>query len=571
MSSSPSESPATVLAGVKLVVWDLDETLWHGTLDEGDTPIPSDLADWIPALADAGIISSICSNNDPETASRALATLGLRSLLVSPRVGWEPKSTLIPQLLADLHLRSADVLFVDDCERLRDELLSVCGVRSVAPSQLRPVDPSLMPRTDPTRERLSHYLTLARRGDARATAPASGGLESFLWDSRIRVTITPIGVHAERVAELTRRANQRNLTGSRLTAAEVGMLAVDPKLTTGCVWLRDKFGEYGLVGFFAIDKVGSLARHLVFSCRSMNMGLEEWLVDRSGLLDAAIDSQLNRRWRGGVNWISVEGSASVEPVALPTKARDIVWIGGCDLQAIQPYIPTNLVARSTWQVIEMLGNVQQYGHSSLLVLELIARGDTALMDDIPWLAHWTRELGDPRATTVLSLWVDYACLTIRHRKSGIRLPTYMQLGPKSTPRDWEHWWGAAAGQEAFLADYEPAPALTPDEISGLLGVMLKRLAPRPVLLINAPDFPWDRTYAGGANQSARNREVNAAVDSVVLVHPSALLIDVRRIVTSAADLDSPEATMIFHYDRRASRSIAENISERLTGVLGATE
>jgi hypothetical protein len=102
----------------------------------------------------------------------------------------------------------------------------------------------------------------------------------------------------------------------------------------------------------------------------------------------------------------------------------------------------------------------------------------------------------------------------------------------------------------------------------LLGVMLKRLAPRPVLVINAPDFPWDRTYAGGANQSVRNREVNAAVDSVVLVHPSALLIDVRRIVTSAADLDSPEATMIFHYDRRASRSIAENISERLTGVLG---
>lgn len=49
---------------IKLVIWDLDETLWHGTLSEGEVVLPEENKNLILALTDIGVVNSICSKND---------------------------------------------------------------------------------------------------------------------------------------------------------------------------------------------------------------------------------------------------------------------------------------------------------------------------------------------------------------------------------------------------------------------------------------------------------------------------------------------------------------------------
>jgi predicted enzyme involved in methoxymalonyl-ACP biosynthesis len=62
---------------VRLVVWDLDETLWKGTLTEGGIEIiPANFA-LIRTLAERGIVSSICSKNDHGTVERILSEAGI--------------------------------------------------------------------------------------------------------------------------------------------------------------------------------------------------------------------------------------------------------------------------------------------------------------------------------------------------------------------------------------------------------------------------------------------------------------------------------------------------------------
>ena len=63
---------------VKLVIWDLDDTLWSGTLAEGDDiSLHAERAALVRALNAHGVLSSICSKNDPAVAQAKLVELGL--------------------------------------------------------------------------------------------------------------------------------------------------------------------------------------------------------------------------------------------------------------------------------------------------------------------------------------------------------------------------------------------------------------------------------------------------------------------------------------------------------------
>ncbi len=62
---------------IKLIIWDLDDTLWQGTLADGDRIKPYDhRIALIRAFNDRGVVSSICSKNDADMARAALMDLG---------------------------------------------------------------------------------------------------------------------------------------------------------------------------------------------------------------------------------------------------------------------------------------------------------------------------------------------------------------------------------------------------------------------------------------------------------------------------------------------------------------
>src|SRR5271157_5831628 len=77
---------------IRLVVWDLDETFWRGTLTEGGIEeYLEDCHNLVIRLAERGILSSICSKNDHESVKQILLERKLWDYFVFPSIDWAPK------------------------------------------------------------------------------------------------------------------------------------------------------------------------------------------------------------------------------------------------------------------------------------------------------------------------------------------------------------------------------------------------------------------------------------------------------------------------------------------------
>ena len=71
---------------IKLVIWDLDETFWKGTISDGEVePIPENI-EIVKKLTDRGIVNSICSKNDHEVAKNELIKEGVWDYFVFPSI-----------------------------------------------------------------------------------------------------------------------------------------------------------------------------------------------------------------------------------------------------------------------------------------------------------------------------------------------------------------------------------------------------------------------------------------------------------------------------------------------------
>ena len=99
---------------VKLIIWDLDETLWKGVLSDGTVQIISENIKLINDLIDAGIVCSICSKNDFETTKKFLKEQKIWNSFVFASINWSSKGERVKQIIDEMQLRQPNVLFIDD-------------------------------------------------------------------------------------------------------------------------------------------------------------------------------------------------------------------------------------------------------------------------------------------------------------------------------------------------------------------------------------------------------------------------------------------------------------------------
>ena len=108
---------------VKVLVWDLDETLWSGTLIEGDDVRPRPgVPETLEALDSRGILHSIASKNDPDMALARLRELGLHDYFLYPQIGWSTKSSGIRKIAESINVGLDAIAFIDDQPFERDEV-----------------------------------------------------------------------------------------------------------------------------------------------------------------------------------------------------------------------------------------------------------------------------------------------------------------------------------------------------------------------------------------------------------------------------------------------------------------
>jgi FkbH-like protein len=330
---------------VKLVVWDLDDTFWKGTLSEhAVTPVTENI-ELVKQLAARGIVSSICSKNDREPVVYELQKLGVWDYFVLPSISFQPKGTSIASLIDALQLRSANVVFIDDNPSVLAEAAFNCPglVCLETPDQLAAQwdCEQLQGSADPELTRLAQYKQLAARSDQLRTSGL--GNEDFLRQSDIRIEIDySVEPHIDRVIELVNRSNQINYTKIRVeTEQEKQTFLADLKnfgFNAGIVRLRDKYADYGIVGFFMTLATLREYRlvHFVFSCRVMNMGVEQYLYDYLNRPSINITGPIANPIVSfpSVDWIK---TGSRGDTVNRLKESKLVLIGGCDMLQLSTY------------------------------------------------------------------------------------------------------------------------------------------------------------------------------------------------------------------------------------------
>lgn len=270
---------------VKCIVWDLDNTLWSGTLAEGDTvELRRDVVRVIDVLDQRGILHSIASKNDPTQARATLDRLGVAEYFLYPQIGWNPKSNSVDAIARAINIGIDTLAFVDDQAFEREEVKfshpSVLCLDATEIGRLLEM-PEMMPRfvTDDSRRRRLMYQSDARRNEIEASF--EGPQEAFLATLGMTLSICPATVDdLRRAEELTVRTHQLNSTGYTYSYEELEHLLRSDQHLLLMARLDDKFGPYGTIGLtlLALEPSVWTIKLLLMSCRVMARGIGSAMI-----------------------------------------------------------------------------------------------------------------------------------------------------------------------------------------------------------------------------------------------------------------------------------------------------
>ena len=315
----------------KCLVLDLDNTLWGGVIgDDGvanlklgrETPVGESFVafqQFAKELSGRGILLAVCSKNNPETARQGFthpdSVLTLEDFSAF-YANWEPKHENIAGIARTLNIGLDSLVFVDD--NPAERALVSAQLPSVAVPDVG-ADVSRFPAIldthgyfEPVRinkddvQRAQYYQDNARRDEVAATYQNYG---EFLDSLEMTAEIAPFtSVYLDRIAQLTNKSNQFNLTTRRYTIAEIERFSQDPCCITLYGRLIDKFGDNGLISVVTARISGTEAAVdlWLMSCRVLKRGMEQ------AMLDALVEQCQSR------------GIASILGTYIPTAKNSMV-------------------------------------------------------------------------------------------------------------------------------------------------------------------------------------------------------------------------------------------------------
>lgn len=304
----------------KALAVDLDNTLWGGIIGEDglngirlgqEYPGAAYLAlqRAILDLYRRGIILAVCSKNNPEDALEGIEKHP--SMLLRPhhfaviRANWKDKAQNLREISEELNMGLDSLAFLDDSpqerERVRRELPEVRVIDL-------PTDPMEFSATlrqchlferlklsDEDRERSRYYAEERQRRELEKDAVS---LEDFYRSLQLVAEVGPVGPESvSRVAQLTQKTNQFNLTTQRYTEQQIANFLDDPEWRVYCLRAGDRFGDSGLVGVAVTRRAKDTIEidSFLMSCRVIGRTLETAFL--ACLMQEALEQ--DARWLRG--------------------------------------------------------------------------------------------------------------------------------------------------------------------------------------------------------------------------------------------------------------------------------
>jgi FkbH-like protein len=210
------------------------------------------------------------------------------------RVGWGQKSTSIVEIAEELNLGTSAFVLIDDSPLERAAVsMTLPEVDTIE----MPADPALwyesvsasgqLDRLPPTIDDLARAESY-RQERVRQEGRGNASLEDFLMSLQLEVAIARVGQpDVLRAAQLVAKTNQFTLAGRRWSESELTACLDDTRYDLRLVSAVDRFGDYGAIGVFIVDKHphGSgvpldvaLLETFALSCRAMGRGIESAMV-----------------------------------------------------------------------------------------------------------------------------------------------------------------------------------------------------------------------------------------------------------------------------------------------------
>ena len=279
---------------VKLVIVDLDDTLWRGIVAEEDDVSEDTIEGWPMGVIEAlqfmkkrGVLLGIISKND-ESRIEALWDTIFRGRLrlddfVVRKMNWKAKADNLEEILDEVNLLSRNVVFVDDNPAERAEIAAAFPDARVLGARLYQLKRLLMwaPETqvpfvseESTRRTQMVQGQVARERE-RKRVPREEFLSGLGIEARVFDIRPDDKVRASRAIELLNKTNQFNTTGRRWTAEDFRALSNGGGSMVGFK-VRDKFTDYGMVGVIVLSHgaVGLRFEQVVMSCRVFGLDAE---------------------------------------------------------------------------------------------------------------------------------------------------------------------------------------------------------------------------------------------------------------------------------------------------------
>ena len=287
----------------KVLNLDLDNTLWGGVIgDDGPENIEigqetslgqtyAEFQEYLKQHKKLGVLLSVNSKNNEETALSGLEradSVLKREDFVAFRANWEPKSHNLCATAEELKLLPESFVFVDDnpAEReiIRQEVPGAAVPKlTKVEDYIRVLDRSgffeVTNFSEDDLKRNEMYLANEKRSIMQKNFSDYG---DYLRSLEMKAEIGAFcPAYFSRIAQLTNKSNQFNLTTHRYSQSEIGQIAADPEYLTLYGRLEDKFGDNGVVSIM-IGRKEKDVLHIelwLMSCRVLKRDMEYAMMD----------------------------------------------------------------------------------------------------------------------------------------------------------------------------------------------------------------------------------------------------------------------------------------------------
>ncbi|MDR2917490.1 MAG: HAD-IIIC family phosphatase [Tannerella sp.] len=284
----------------KCIVLDLDNTLWGGILGEdgvngiqlGETypgSAYSFFQRFLLDLHEKGVLLTVCSKNNEQEVLDALEQNPYMILkkehFVTHRINWNNKADNIKEIAEELNIGLDSLVFIDDNPAERELVKQMIPLVEVPDFPGQPYRYPLFAQsladhyfsiyalTDDDRLKNRQYRENASRSQLKERF---SDLNDYIKSLEIELSFEPLsGSNIARLAQLTQKTNQFNLTAKRYVETDLRSLESEGASIYG-MRVKDKFGDYGLTGLIIVnikDKTAEIDTFLL-SCRILGKDIE---------------------------------------------------------------------------------------------------------------------------------------------------------------------------------------------------------------------------------------------------------------------------------------------------------